>query len=721
MPWPMAIATGLVVALVGCGEAPLEPASEYRMSTVPDQDGDGIHDASDNCSAKVNPEQIDSDFDGFGNACDADYDNLQGSVTLLDFGVFLGCLDSNPGDRRHLEICDHDNDPANAITVLDFGVFLELFEEPAGPTGLCPTDIQCSSWSATEFIGADGPGSILSPLMVHAPDGGLYLSASAYQRVTLEDPGPSPESPLLVAKFDPDGNRQWLRRYDDGHNDAPRSQIYDPVTDEVIILGTISNLPDPGQVSLRRIDSNGDTVFATNHVIDQPGDLLRLGDLHTTTTGQLVTFAMAIDQTPSPREVRTYIVRLDPNTGALLGSTDVTSAVTALGPDVRWLTSLPGTGLDAADNLYVYSQSVSGVNSADQLVAKFDLAGGLSWIQPMGRSSSGLSLEVTHDGVAFVAGSSSQNGFGDAPAMGGRDIFVTRFESDGTMSWDRRLGTVPVPCTTSEECSYTCSSGLCWLLDTATMARQPNGDLMLSGHIGGSLLGGPDNVHGAPCHATRVDPETGDVLSVVYNEIAGCGSTLEPMADGTMKLAGVTHGGAIGNVDGGPAGLFVTQLDSMGAKTSGGRRPDPDGDELRGLDDNCPQHINPDQLDDDADGIGDVCDMCVGGGDADFDGIQDPCDNCPTDRNPRQRNIDNDALGDVCDCTNIGIEPYDCLWDGDTTADCGDFVLTDCALNPGPFGGDLNCAEATDCIEIAFFTYACPFVVDLGPGETCVP
>jgi len=41
----------------------------------PDEDGDGIPDAVDNCPADPNANQIDTDADGQGDVCDADDDN----------------------------------------------------------------------------------------------------------------------------------------------------------------------------------------------------------------------------------------------------------------------------------------------------------------------------------------------------------------------------------------------------------------------------------------------------------------------------------------------------------------------------------------------------------------------------------------------------------------------------------------------------------------------
>jgi predicted outer membrane repeat protein len=73
-----------------------------------------------------------------------------------------------------------------------------------------------------------------------------------------------------------------------------------------------------------------------------------------------------------------------------------------------------------------------------------------------------------------------------------------------------------------------------------------------------------------------------------------------------------------------------------------------DEDGLCFIDDNCPYHYNPDQVDSDEDGTGDVCE------DDDGDGLVNADDNCPLESNSEQSDMDNDGLGDVCDSDRDG-------------------------------------------------------------------
>ncbi len=89
---------------------------------------------------------------------------------------------------------------------------------------------------------------------------------------------------------------------------------------------------------------------------------------------------------------------------------------------------------------------------------------------------------------------------------------------------------------------------------------------------------------------------------------------------------------------------------------------DLDSDGTADFIDNCPNVCNGLQLDANGDGIGDVCDSTPGCGDEgqpaceqpcdlDNDGIFNSLDNCPDIANPQQLDADGDGTGDMCDLT----------------------------------------------------------------------
>lgn len=65
----------------------------YYPDNAPDADGDGIPDASDNAYLTPNPDQTDTDKDGWGNAADADFNN-DGVVNSRDMNLLRSSLGS---------------------------------------------------------------------------------------------------------------------------------------------------------------------------------------------------------------------------------------------------------------------------------------------------------------------------------------------------------------------------------------------------------------------------------------------------------------------------------------------------------------------------------------------------------------------------------------------------------------------------------------------------
>jgi Thrombospondin type 3 repeat len=118
---------------------------------------------------------------------------------------------------------------------------------------------------------------------------------------------------------------------------------------------------------------------------------------------------------------------------------------------------------------------------------------------------------------------------------------------------------------------------------------------------------------------------------------------------------------------------------------------DTDHDGIPDSGDNCPTVFNPDQADNDGDGLGNACDSTPNGPDGDGDGVPDATDNCPTVSNPNQLDTDHDGIGDACDSTPNGSNNNNTNNNGNnsnpaTTAQCspGATCSSSCSASESP-------------------------------------
>jgi hypothetical protein len=109
----------------------------YRVP-VSDADSDGIPDSLDNCIGVPNGtllndaggnSQLDSNGDGYGNACDADLNN-DGIINGLDVGPFISEFGTAGPDA------DFNGD--GIVNGLDVGPFVDMFGQGPGPSGTAP-------------------------------------------------------------------------------------------------------------------------------------------------------------------------------------------------------------------------------------------------------------------------------------------------------------------------------------------------------------------------------------------------------------------------------------------------------------------------------------------------------------------------------------------------------------------------------------------------------
>jgi hypothetical protein len=107
-----------------------------------DGDGDGVDDGCDNCILLPNPTQFDSDVDGYGNACDPDYDQ-SGVVLAPDFVTLSLAFGTVLGGPGYDPTCDHDE--SGGIFAPDFVTLAILYGGPPGPSALpCAGTVPCT-------------------------------------------------------------------------------------------------------------------------------------------------------------------------------------------------------------------------------------------------------------------------------------------------------------------------------------------------------------------------------------------------------------------------------------------------------------------------------------------------------------------------------------------------------------------------------------------------
>jgi hypothetical protein len=115
--------------------------SELDPTELPDQDADGAGDPVDNCLEIPNPDQRDTNQDGYGNLCDTDIDD-NGATGVSDFLMLKASFGSMEGEPAYDPNADFDGN--TAVGVYDFLIFSPEWGHAPGPSGYgCAGSIPC--------------------------------------------------------------------------------------------------------------------------------------------------------------------------------------------------------------------------------------------------------------------------------------------------------------------------------------------------------------------------------------------------------------------------------------------------------------------------------------------------------------------------------------------------------------------------------------------------
>ena len=190
--------------------------------------------------------------------------------------------------------------------------------------------------------------------------------------------------------------------------------------------------------------------------------------------------------------------------------------------------------------------------------------------------------------------------------------------------------------------------------------------------------------------------------------LSGISTTQETGSKDFILVPGVTYTLFVGNIGEqfsvtDPCAVDPPQLQGTFTISCGALDSDEDG--VPDDTDNCPSIANPGQVDQDLDGLGNVCDL-----DLDGDDVPNPGDNCPNIANTDQDDLDGDGVGDACDTDT----------DGDSVPDSADNCLlvpnTDQANSDGDLFGDA-CDFDDDNDGIDDLVDNCPLTSNPGQAD----
>ena len=100
-----------------------------QSCVVVDADADGVDDTLDNCLGVPNANQRDTDGDGYGNACDADFNN-SGTVDFSDLARFKAKFGTADADA--------DLNGDGTVNFADLALFRGMFGKAPGPSSAHP-------------------------------------------------------------------------------------------------------------------------------------------------------------------------------------------------------------------------------------------------------------------------------------------------------------------------------------------------------------------------------------------------------------------------------------------------------------------------------------------------------------------------------------------------------------------------------------------------------
>lgn len=258
-----------------------------------------------------------------------------------------------------------------------------------------------------------GSGDDFGGWIASGPDGALYVAG--YTRSAGVGIGN-----LLLAKYDQAGTLQWQRLLDGTNLEYAQSVTVG--ADGGIFVGGYTQSVGSGanDFLLAKYDAAG--ALQWQRILG----------------GTSYEYAYGVT---AASDGSIYITGYTSSSGA--GSNDVLLAKYNASGALQWQRTLGGSSIDQAQavevgsdgSIYITGYNYNGPNP-ELLLAKYNTFGALQWQRTLGGTASdgGNSIAIGADGYIYVNGTTASTG------AGGVDFLFAKYDTSGTLQWQRTLG-----------------------------------------------------------------------------------------------------------------------------------------------------------------------------------------------------------------------------------------------------------------------------------------
>ncbi len=308
----------------------------------------------------------------------------------------------------------------------------------------------------------------------------------------LGGPKQAQQYDAFVAKYDSNGNQQWIQQVGQNVEFPTFDLAVDPNTGASYISGpnVIGTIQNPDDAYIIKFDSNGNKQWQTSIgtsgfinfdesygvAVSQDGNVLATG----WTNGNLAA--------PNLGLYDNWVAKLDSTTGA-------TQWIAQYGtPDYEWSW---GVASDSQNNVYTTGWTLGNLGgqnagSFDAYLAKFDSQGNQQWIQQFGTAGDdeARAISIDANNNIFLTGYTTGN-LGGTNA-GSFDAWVAEYDTNGNQKWITQFGSPNRD-------------------DSVSITADKFGNLYVAGDTQGSL--GSLNAGSFDAWTAKLDAATGTLLS----------------------------------------------------------------------------------------------------------------------------------------------------------------------------------------------------------------